>query len=137
MKLKIKVAIPGRVIWEGEGAEMTIQTTTGKMGILPNHAPLVAAIETSVLTIKNEDNTTSLMVISDGYISLEKNNIFIATDRCILEDRINADKLDSDYQVAVEKYNNAKKPGKKYIANKTLKRINACYEILNYRKQTN
>ena len=64
MKLKIKVAIPGRVIWEGEGAEMTIQTTTGKMGILPNHAPLVAAIETSVLTIKNEDNTTSLMVIS-------------------------------------------------------------------------
>ena len=137
MNLKIKVAIPGRITWEGEGQEMIIQTTTGKMGILPNHAPLISAIETSVLTIKRAESLPVLMVISDGYISLEKNNIFIATDRCILENKIDASKLELDYKIALEKYNTAKKPGKKYIANKTLKRINACYEILNYKKEIN
>ena len=133
MKLKIKVAIPGKIIWEGEANEIKIQTTTGKIGILPNHAPLISAIETSVLTIKQEK--TVFMVISDGYISLEKNSVFIATDRCILEESINIEKLEENYKLALEKYNNAKKPGKKYIANKNLKRVNACYEILNYRKE--
>ena len=135
MKLKIKVAIPGKIIWEDEIIEAVIQTTTGKIGILPNHAPLVAAIETSVLTLKNTDNKTTLLVISDGYVSLEKNSIFIATDRCILEDKIDPKKLEQDYKIALEKYNTAEKLGKKYIANKTLKRINACYEVLNYKKQ--
>lgn len=132
MKLKAKIAIPGKVVWEGEAKEIGIQTTTGKIGILPNHAPLVAAIETSVLSIKDEN--TTLMVISDGYLSLEKNSIFIATDRCILEEKIDPKKLDTDYKLAKERYNEAKKPGKKYIANKALKRIKACYEILDYRK---
>jgi F0F1-type ATP synthase epsilon subunit len=77
------------------------------------------------------------MVISDGYLSLEKNSIFIATDRCILEDKIDSKKLEADYKSALERYNIAKKPGKKYIANKALKRINACYEILNYKKLNN
>ena len=133
MKLKVKVAVPGKVMWEGEASEIGIQTTTGKIGILPNHAPLVAAIETSVLNIKNDE--TTLMVISDGYLSLEKNSIFIATDRCILENKIDAKKLEQDYKIALDRYNNAKKPGKKYVANKALKRINACYEILNYKKE--
>ena len=45
----------------------------------------------------------------------------------------NAGELEEDYKTALERYNNAEKPGKKYIANKALKRINACYEILSYR----
>ena len=133
MKLKIKVAIPGKVVWEGQASEISVQTTTGRIGILPNHAPLVAAIETSVLSIKDETNTT-FMVISDGYLSLEKNSLFIATDRCILEDKIDREKLKEDYEVATEKANNAKKPGKKYIANKALKRVQACSKILEYRE---
>lgn len=135
MKLKIKIAIPGKVIWEDEVTEVIIQTTTGKIGILPNHAPLIAAIETSVLTLKDTFNKTTLLVISDGYIALEKNSVFIATDRCILENKIDSKKLEQDYKIALEKYNSAEKLGKKSIANKTLKRINACYEILNSKKQ--
>ena len=133
MKLKVKVAIPGKVVWEGEASEISVQTTTGKIGILPNHAPLVAAIETNVLSIKNENNTT-FMVVSDGYLSLEKNNIFIATDRCILEDRIDKNKLKTDYEVALERARTAKKPGKKYMANKALKRVQACFKILEYKE---
>ena len=134
MKLKAKIAIPGKVVWEGEAKEIGIQTTTGKIGILPNHAPLVAAIETSVLSIKDEQ--TELMVISDGYLSLEKNSIFIATDRCILEDKIEPrEKLDKDLALAKERFNNAQKPGKKYIAEKAINRIKACYKILDYRQQ--
>ena len=133
MKLKVKVAIPGKVVWEGEASEISVQTTTGKIGILPNHAPLVAAIETNVLSIKNENDTT-FMVVSDGYLSLEKNNIFIATDRCILENRIDRNKVKEDYDIALERAKNAKKPGKKYMANKALKRVQACFKILEYRE---
>jgi F-type H+-transporting ATPase subunit epsilon len=132
MKLSIKIAIPGKIIWEGEANEINVQTTSGKIGILPNHTPLIAALETSVLTIKKE--TTTLMVISDGYISVEKNNIFIAIDRCILEEKINKETLEKTYKTALEKLNNAKTPGKKQIATKALKRVNSCYEILEYRK---
>nr|YP_009240499.1 ATP syntahse CF1 epsilon chain [Lotharella vacuolata]BAU62633.1 ATP syntahse CF1 epsilon chain [Lotharella vacuolata] len=135
MKLKITVAIPGKIILNTETTEVIVQTTTGKIGILPNHAPLIAAIETSVLTLKNTGDQKTFLVISDGYISLEKNEIFIATDRCILENKIDKKKLENDYKIALEKYNKAQKIGKKYIAYKTLKRINACYEILNYRRQ--
>lgn len=133
MKLKIKIAIPGRVVWESEANEINIQTTTGKIGILPNHAPLLTAIETGVLTIKDE-NQNNYMVLSDGYLSLNKNSLFIATDRCILENSIDSTKIEQDYKIAVKNFNNAKTPGKKYIANKALKRVNACFEVLNINK---
>jgi F-type H+-transporting ATPase subunit epsilon len=132
MKLKVKVAIPGKIVWEGEASEIIIQTTTGKIGILPNHAPLVTTIETNILEIKDDNNTT-FMVLSDGYLSLEKNNMFIATDRCILENRIDKEKLKQDYEIALKRAKTAKKPGKKYIANKTLKRVQACFKILEYK----
>nr|YP_009240379.1 ATP syntahse CF1 epsilon chain [Gymnochlora stellata]BAU62513.1 ATP syntahse CF1 epsilon chain [Gymnochlora stellata] len=134
LKLKTKIAVPGKILWEGEVDEIKVQTTTGKIGILPNHVSLITAIETSVLTLKQDKKI--YMVISDGYLSVEKNCVFIATDRCILEENIDEKKLDENYKIALERYNEAKKPGKKYIANKALKRINACYEIINYRKNT-
>ena len=133
MKLKVKIAIPGKVVWESEANEINIQTTTGKIGILPNHAPLVTAIETGVLTIKDESQN-NYMVLSDGYLSLNKNSIFIATDRCILQESIDSTKIEQDNKIAIENFNNAKTPGKKSIANKSLKRINACFEVLSLKK---
>lgn len=132
MKLSIKVAIPGAIIWQGEADEINVQTTGGKIGILPNHTPLLAAVETSVLTVKNEE--TTLMVISEGYLSLEKNEIFIAVDRCILEKRIKKEKLEKAYEMALEQFNKANTPATKLFATKSLKRVNSCYEILEYRK---
>ena len=40
----------------------------------------------------------------------------------------------NSYKIAIENFNNAKTPGKKSIANKSLKRINACFEVLSLKK---
>lgn len=135
MKLSIKILIPGAVAWSGEAEQINIQTTSGKITILPNHISLLSVIETSVLAIKLNDSQLKLVVISDGYLSITENNeINIVADRCISEEKINLEKLEKNYKEAIERVNQAKTPTRKYMANKALKRFNCCYEILNYRK---
>ena len=129
MKLYLKIAIPGSIIWEGEATEIIVQTGNGKIGILPNHIPLLATIKSSILTVK--DTNKKRMVISDGYISVENNQVFIATDRCFLEEKLKKDKIDEKYNKALERLKLAKKPTQKYMAEKALKRISCCYDLLN------
>lgn len=132
MKLYLKIAVPGSIIWEGEANEISVQTITGKIGILPNHISILSVIETSILVVKSE--TTKRMVISDGYISVENNQVFIATDRCFLEENITKEKIDKKYTEILEKIKQADKPTKKAMANKALKRVNCCYNLLNLNK---
>ena len=45
MALKVSLITPDCILWYGLVEEALLSTTTGLMGILPNHAPLLTALE--------------------------------------------------------------------------------------------
>ncbi|KAI7742221.1 LOW QUALITY PROTEIN: hypothetical protein M8C21_005812 [Ambrosia artemisiifolia] len=45
MTLNLCVLTPNRIIWDSEVKEIILSTNSGKIGILPNHAPIATAVD--------------------------------------------------------------------------------------------
>ena len=49
MALSVKVITPDKTVWDDSVEEIVLPSTTGQLGILSGHAPLLTALEVLVL----------------------------------------------------------------------------------------
>ena len=68
------VAAEGRV-WEGRAISVVARTTEGDIGILANHAPIMAALVPCAVKITRVDGVTEVVAVSDGFISVFSNHV--------------------------------------------------------------
>nr|YP_009747933.1 CF1 subunit epsilon [Chamaegastrodia shikokiana]QII89613.1 CF1 subunit epsilon [Chamaegastrodia shikokiana] len=86
MTLNLFVLTPNRIIWDSKVKEILLSTNSGKIGILPNHAPIAAAVDIGLLRIRlnNQWLTVALMGgfarISNNEITFLGNDAEIGTD---------------------------------------------------------
>ncbi|MEL6456596.1 MAG: F0F1 ATP synthase subunit epsilon, partial [Cyanobacteria bacterium J06623_5] len=52
MSLVVRVVAPDRTVWDDEAEEVILPSTTGQLGILGGHAPLLTALDTGVLRVQ-------------------------------------------------------------------------------------
>ena len=45
MVLNLRVMAPNRIVWNSEVLEIILSTNSGQVGVLPNHAPLLTALD--------------------------------------------------------------------------------------------
>ena len=55
MSLKIRVITPDKIVWNTPAEEVILPSTTGQLGILSSHAPLITALEIASY-VKLEEN---------------------------------------------------------------------------------
>jgi len=72
-KLSINILTPYGSYLETSADYLSVTTSFGVTGILPNHSPLIAKIEVSELMIKN-DNSTSIYAVSGGLINVKEHS---------------------------------------------------------------
>ena len=68
--LRLEIIHPDRRVYEGQAAMVIVRATTGELGILPGHAPLVALLDVRPVRIQNEEGELQLPV--NGGILLVK-----------------------------------------------------------------
>ncbi|MFT7620121.1 MAG: F-type H+-transporting ATPase subunit epsilon [Planctomycetota bacterium] len=76
----IEIVTPEKEIYRGEATEMVLPASDGLMGILPNHAPIVAALDVGRVSVKRVDGGQDLMMISDGFFEMANNSARILAD---------------------------------------------------------
>jgi F-type H+-transporting ATPase subunit epsilon len=76
MSLKIRVITPDKIVWNTPAEEVILPSTTGQLGILSSHAPLITALEIGVLRVKLEDSWKP-MVLLGGFAEVENDEITI------------------------------------------------------------
>ena len=76
MSLKIRVITPDKIVWNTPAEEVVLPSTTGQLGILDNHAPLITALEIGVLRVKLENNWKP-MILLGGFAEVENNEVTI------------------------------------------------------------
>lgn len=54
MVLNLRVMAPNRIVWNSEVWEIVSSTNSGQIGILPNHAPLLTALDMGVSKIRHD-----------------------------------------------------------------------------------
>ena len=72
-KLTISILTPTGRYLRTTADYLGVTTTSGAVGILPNHAPLIAKIDISELTIKDEGNVT-IYAVSGGLMNVKENS---------------------------------------------------------------
>jgi F-type H+-transporting ATPase subunit epsilon len=76
MSLNIRVITPDRVVWDASAEELILPSSTGQLGILKDHAPLLTALDIGVMRLKTSGNWVSF-VLMEGFAEVENNSITI------------------------------------------------------------
>ena len=76
MSLNVRVITPDKVVWDAAAEEIILPSSTGQLGILTDHAPLLTALDIGVMRLKNDGNWTSI-VLMEGFAEVENNKVTI------------------------------------------------------------
>ena len=72
-KIQLKIVTPERVVVETMVDSVTVMTQMGEVTVLPNHVPLVAALQPGELRMK-VGGEESFLVSSTGFLQVRGNN---------------------------------------------------------------
>lgn len=78
-QLHLKIVTPEKLLLDEEVSQVNISTEQGILGILPNHANLMAKLEPGELIIKKGGKEDTLAV-GDGFLQVAHNTLTVMTD---------------------------------------------------------
>ena len=118
---------PNRIVWNSEVQEIILSTNSGRIGILPNHAPLLTALDMGVSIIRH-DGQWSSMALMGGFAMIDNNQVTILVNEAERATEIDPDEARRSFQMAQADL--AKAEGKKRVieANSAFKRAKARLE---------
>ena len=76
MSLNVRVITPDKVVWDAMAEEVILPSSTGQIGVLTDHAPLLTALDIGVMKLKSDAGWTSI-VLMEGFAEVEDNKVTI------------------------------------------------------------
>ena len=101
MALTVRVIAPDQTVWDDETQEIILPSTTGQLGILPGHAPLLTALESGVMRVRQGKDWKSIALMG-GFAEVENNEVKVLVNSAELGDNI-------DQEAARGEFNQAEK----------------------------
>ena len=97
MSLNVRVITPDKIVWNAEANELILPSSTGQIGILIDHAPLLTSLDIGLMRLKSNSGWTSLVVM-DGFGEIDSNNVTIlcngAEEGKLIDLKVAQEKLD-------------------------------------------
>jgi len=87
MLLHLKIVTPEKLLFDEEVSQVNVSTDLGQLGILPNHASLMAKLTPGELIIK-KGTKTDVLAIGDGFLQVSDNTLTVMTDLASFADDI-------------------------------------------------
>ncbi len=87
-KLEVEVLTPEGEVYSGEVRQVSTRTEDGEIGILANHAPLLASLRPTELRLHLDDSETKRYAQAHGWLQVFGNRA-----RLLVEEAIEPDKL--------------------------------------------
>jgi F-type H+-transporting ATPase subunit epsilon len=92
MTLTVRVIAPDKTVWDAPAEEVILPSTTGQLGILTGHAPLLSALEPGVLRVRESKGWQSI-ALTGGFAEVDANEVTILVNGAERGDTI--DKADA------------------------------------------
>jgi F-type H+-transporting ATPase subunit epsilon len=78
--LMVRVITPDRTVWDAPSEEVILPATSGQLGILTGHAPLLTAIGNGVMRVKADGKWLAIAVMG-GFAEVENNEVTVLVNR--------------------------------------------------------
>ena len=98
-KLNVSLVSPERELYSGQVDQVDLPGTEGNLGILPDHAPLMAAIRTGAITIYDGQDQTQFFV-QGGFADVTPAGLTILAERALPLSEMSKDDLATQIEKA-------------------------------------
>ena len=103
MALTVKIITPDKTVWDDEVEEIILPSTTGQLGILSGHAPLLTALEVGVLRVRPGKEWKNIALMG-GFAEVENDEIKVLVNGAELGDNIDPEAARNQYQEAQTRF---------------------------------
>jgi len=130
MTLKIRVIAPDQIVWDATAEEIILPSSTGQLGILTNHIPLLTALDIGVMRVRIDKEWQPIILLG-GFAEIENNNITILVNGAETVSKINMNEAQENLEKATQKLTEAKSSKDKIEATQNLRKARARIQAAN------
>lgn len=99
MSLTVRVITPDNTVWDSSAEEVILPSTTGQLGILSGHAPLLSALDVGVMSLRPQKDWLSIAV-AGGFAEVEDDEVTILVNSAERGEKIDPEKAQEAYEQA-------------------------------------
>lgn len=104
MALTVRVVAPDKTVWDSPAEEVILPSTTGQLGILSGHAPLLTALDVGVLRVRADKEWVAIALMG-GFAEVESNEVTILVNGAERGDGIDREVARQAYEAAQAQMN--------------------------------
>ncbi|GAA3044936.1 F-type H+-transporting ATPase subunit epsilon [Streptomyces olivoverticillatus] len=86
-ELHVELVAADRSVWSGEANLVIARTTSGDIGVMPGHQPLLGVLESGPVTIRTAEGTV-VAAVHGGFISFADDQLSLVAEVAELADEI-------------------------------------------------
>lgn len=80
-RLAVQILTPEGPVHEGVATIVIAPSVEGEIGILPRHAPVLAALQVGDTRLTQVDETTLVFATTEGYMAVEEDSVLILVEQ--------------------------------------------------------
>ncbi|WP_026732992.1 ATP synthase F1 subunit epsilon [Fischerella sp. PCC 9605] len=106
MTLTVRVISPDKTVWDAPAEEIILPSTTGQLGILTGHAPLLTALDTGVMRVRAAKNQAwTPIALMGGFAEVEADEVTILVNGAERGDKIDLEEARAAFNEAQTRLN--------------------------------
>ena len=132
MTLQVSILTPDRIFWNEAAEELILPTSTGQMGVLSGHAPLITALDIGARMVRTSAGWNAV-ALRGGFALVQGNIVTILVNEAVAAANVNAQEAEKALEEATARLNQATGEKEKVEATFGYKRARARYQIVQAR----
>ena len=124
MALHISIIAPDRTVWDSNAEEVILPSSTGQLGILRGHAPLLTALDIGVMRVRTDKDWTPI-VLMGGFAEVENDDLTILVNGAEEGASINKQEAQKELEEATIRFNEAESSKDRIEATQNLRKARA------------
>jgi F-type H+-transporting ATPase subunit epsilon len=129
-KFPVEVLTPEGKVFEDEVEMVSTRTTTGSIGVLAHHAPLMAILEPTELRLYKSDSDVVRFAQGEGYLQVVDNSALVLVEEAIAPDSLDRSAFESRLKEARDAVDRAEEGSEERSrAEREVKRYEAFLEV--------
>ncbi|MDJ1169651.1 ATP synthase F1 subunit epsilon [Roseofilum sp. BLCC_M154] len=131
MTLKVRVIASNKTVWDSVADEVILPSTTGQLGILSGHAPLLSALDIGVMQVRPQSQKDWLPIaLMGGFAEVDADEVTILVNGGEVGTNINKEEAEKAYKQAEDRLGkvSADDREEQFKATQALKRARAKFQ---------
>ena len=124
MALHISIIAPDRTVWDSNAEEVILPSSTGQLGILRGHAPLLTALDIGVMRVRTDKEWTPI-VLMGGFAEIENDELTILVNGAEEGASINKEEAQKELEEMTARFNEAETSKERIQATQNLRKARA------------